>query len=36
MVWSEQKDVKLLRAMTAEGVFVTNGKMLRLPFLQSL
>ena len=26
MVWSEQKDVKLLRAMTAEGVFVTNKR----------
>lgn len=29
MVWSEQKDVKLLRAMTAEGVFVTNKRVSR-------
>ena len=26
MVWSEQKYVKLLRAMTAEGVFATNKR----------
>ena len=26
MVWSEQKGVKLLRAMKAEGVFVTNKR----------
>ena len=26
MVWSEQKDVNLLRAMTAEGLFVNNKR----------